>query len=127
MTSRPDDPQATAPAHDRTDVTVLTAGTLGIRGPLGTRATLVQFSSNFCAPCRAARGLLAWVAERKPGVRHVELEITQHLALGEALAVTQTPTFFLLGPDGAVLARQEDVPRLSTVRELLDRLAPAMG
>ncbi|MGC5617654.1 TlpA family protein disulfide reductase [Georgenia sp. Z1491] len=106
---------------------VLTAEELGIRGPLGGRATLVQFSSNFCAPCRSTRGLLAWVAGKEPGVRHVELEITRHLELGEALGVTRTPTFFLLDPDGAVLARQEDAPRLAGVRELLDRLVPARG
>ncbi|MGC5627029.1 TlpA family protein disulfide reductase [Georgenia sp. Z1344] len=105
--------------------TVLTAELLGIRGRLGTRATLLQFSSNFCAPCRSTRGLLSWVADREPGVRHVELEVTQHLDLGEALGVTQTPTFFLLGPDGAVLAREDDVPRLAKVRDLLERLVPA--
>ena len=36
---------------------------------LGERATLVQFSSAFCAPCRAARVVLSDVAATVPGVR----------------------------------------------------------
>lgn len=102
----------------------LTADTLGLDGPLGERATLLQISSGFCAPCRAARGLLARVAETTPGVRHVDVDVAHHTALAERLAITQTPTVLLLGPDGTVLARHEGVPRLAGVRELLDRLAP---
>src|SRR5699024_250745 len=41
----------------------LTADVLGLAGPLGERATLLQISSGFCAPCRAARGVLTRVAE----------------------------------------------------------------
>ena len=33
---------------------------------LGERATLLQFSSAFCAPCRATRRVLADVADRRP-------------------------------------------------------------
>lgn len=105
-------------------VTRLTAAEIGLTGALGQRATLLQMSSGFCAPCRAARGLLARVAETTPGVRHVDVDVAHHTALAERLAITQTPTVLLLGPDGTVLARHEGVPRLAGVRELLDRLAP---
>ncbi|MGO1174379.1 MAG: thioredoxin family protein [Actinomycetaceae bacterium] len=117
----------TAVARADADATVLGADELGLRHPLGERATLLQFSSNFCAPCRSTRGLLGWVAEHEPGVRHVELEVTRHLEIAERLGIELTPTFFVLDPDGVVLARQDDVPRLSAVRELLDRLVPAGG
>ena len=39
------------------DSAVLDAAALG--APLGSRATLVQFSADFCQPCRAARQVLA--------------------------------------------------------------------
>ncbi|HEX4657152.1 MAG TPA: thioredoxin, partial [Streptosporangiaceae bacterium] len=39
---------------------------------LGQRATLVQFSTAFCAPCRATRRILAEVAGMTDGVAHVE-------------------------------------------------------
>ena len=49
---------------------------------LGERATLLQFSSAFCAPCRATRRVLADVAEVVPGVAHVEVDAEHHLEPG---------------------------------------------
>src|SRR4051794_36544940 len=40
---------------------------------LGERFTLLQFSSAFCAPCRATRRILEEVAGTVPGVRHLEV------------------------------------------------------
>src|SRR4051794_13792548 len=45
----------------------------------GERATLLQFSSAHCAPCRALRRISAEVAEQLPGVRHVEVDAESHL------------------------------------------------
>src|SRR6187397_385991 len=42
-------------------------------GERGERATLLQFSSAFCAPCRATRRILADVSSTVPGVAHVEV------------------------------------------------------
>ncbi|MBD8063460.1 thioredoxin family protein [Oceanitalea stevensii] len=103
----------------------LTADALGLSGPLGERATLLQISSGFCAPCRAARGLLARVAETTPGVRHVDVDVAHDTELAARLEITQTPTVVVLDSDGTVVTRYEGVPRLAAVRELLDRLAPA--
>ena len=50
----------------------LTAAIIG--GDLGSRATLVQFSSAFCTPCRATRTLLENVAADLSDVRHVEFD-----------------------------------------------------
>ena len=69
--------------------------------PLGTRATLLQFSSSFCAPCRAARQLLADVADR--------------LDLVRLLDVRRTPTVFVLGPQGQITRRASGLPRRDDV------------
>src|SRR3954447_12446278 len=61
--------RASSPVSERSPV-VEHLGAAGLEP--GERATLVQFSSAFCAPCRTTRGLLADVAETVPGVRHVE-------------------------------------------------------
>src|SRR3954471_488938 len=45
----------------------------------GERATLLQFSSAFCAPCRATRTVLSDVASKVPGVKHVEVDAESHL------------------------------------------------
>lgn len=72
---------------------------------LGTEATFVQFSTDFCSPCRAtSRVLHALVADR-PGVVHAELDIDHHLALVRELSVLRAPTVVVLDPDGAEVAR----------------------
>ena len=83
--------------------------------PLGTRATLLQFSSSFCAPCRAARHLLADVAARDAGVAHVEIDVADRLDLVRLLDVRRTPTVFVLGPQGQVTRRASGLPRREDV------------
>jgi thiol-disulfide isomerase/thioredoxin len=73
--------------------------------PLGPRATLLQFSSEFCAPCRATRQILADVASGAEGVRHVEVDAGERMDLVRLLDVRRTPTVFVLGPDGRVARR----------------------
>jgi len=77
---------------------------------LGERATLVQFSSAFCAPCRTARVVLADVASREYGVRHVEVDAEQHLDLVRALDVRRTPTTLVLDAEGRELVRAAGAP-----------------
>jgi thiol-disulfide isomerase/thioredoxin len=83
--------------------------------PLGQRATLLQFSSTFCAPCRAARQLLADVADRTEGVAHIEVDVADRLDLVRKLDIRRTPTTFILGPDGRVTRRASGVPRRAEV------------
>ncbi|WP_320775570.1 thioredoxin family protein [Streptomyces sp. CRN 30] len=82
---------------------------------LGERATLVQFSSAFCAPCRATRRVLAEVAAMVPGVAHVEIDAERHLALVRALEVLGTPTVFVLDAHGRVVRRAAGQPRKADV------------
>ena len=83
--------------------------------PLGSRATLLQFSSSFCAPCRAARQLLADVAARNAGVAHVEIDVANRLDLVRLLNVRRTPTVFVLGPQGQITRRASGLPRRDDV------------
>jgi thiol-disulfide isomerase/thioredoxin len=93
--------------------------------PLGAGATLLQFSSAFCAPCRATRVILADVARRAPGVAHVEIDAESHLDLVRALGVLRTPTVFVLGADGAITARASGQPRKADVLGALGAALPA--
>lgn len=92
---------------------VLGEAQLGV--PLGERATLVQFSSAFCQPCRATRLLLADVVTDLPGVEHVEIDAEHHLDLVRHLEVRRTPTVFLLDGSGAIRKRATGLPRRSEV------------
>jgi thiol-disulfide isomerase/thioredoxin len=82
---------------------------------LGDRATLVQFSSAFCAPCRATRRVLAEVADAVPGVTHVEIDAESHLDLVRRLDVMRTPTTLVLDAAGRVTTRASGQPRKEQV------------
>lgn len=86
---------------------------LGAR--LGERATLVQFSSAFCAPCRATRRVLDEVAGLVPGVAHVEIDAEAHLDLVRRLGVVRTPTVLVLDASGRVVRRATGQPRKADV------------
>ncbi|MEW2251809.1 thioredoxin family protein [Streptomyces sp. NPDC058733] len=91
----------------------LTAEELG--GELGERATLVQFSSAFCAPCRATRRVLGEVSGLVPGVRHLEIDAEAHLELVRALDILKTPTVLVLDAEGRVVRRATGQPRKADV------------
>lgn len=106
------------------EVERMTAAEVG--GPLGERATLVQFSSAFCAPCRATKAVLSRVAEQVQGVAHYEIDAEAHLDLVRRLDVRRTPTTLLLDRDGVVRKRAAGQPRhadvVASLGEVLDQL-----
>ena len=83
--------------------------------PLGARATLVQFSTAFCQPCRATRRTLDEVAAMVDGVAHVEIDAESHLALVRRLKILRTPTVLVLDGEGRVLQRATGAPRKADV------------
>jgi thiol-disulfide isomerase/thioredoxin len=100
---------------------VLTAADL--RHDLGARATLVQFSSAFCAPCRATRQVLGEVAGMVDGVHHVEIDAESRLDLVRRLNIFATPTVLVLGPDGAIARKASGQPRRADVIAAIGQLA----
>lgn len=88
---------------------------------LGVRATLVQFSSAFCQPCRATRRTLAEVAAMVEGVAHVEIDAEAHLTLVRQLGITRTPTVLVLDREGEVVRRASGQPRTADVVAALGR------
>lgn len=89
---------------------------------LGERATLLQFSSAFCAPCRATRRVLGEVATVVPGVAHVEIDAEAHLDLVRRLHVARTPTTLELDADGAEVSRASGAPTRDAVLTTLGRV-----
>jgi len=103
--------------RDKSGTDVLTADELG--RPLGERATLIHFSSAFCAPCRATRTLLTDVAGRVDGVAVVEIDAESQLELVRRLDVMRTPTVLVLDPRGAIVRRASGLPRRDQVLSAL--------
>ena len=93
--------------------TALTAADLG--ASLGLRATLVQFSTEFCTYCGPTRELLAEVAAERPGVAVVEIDAADRMDLARRLRVMSTPTVLVLGPDGVIERRSSGQQRKSAL------------
>ena len=89
------------------------ASELGVT--LGERATLVQFSTAFCQPCRATRRVLGEVAELVDGVVAAEVDAEAHLDIVRQWKVMRTPTVFVLDPSGVVVQRASGQPRKADV------------
>ncbi len=89
---------------------------------LGERATLLQFSSAFCAPCRATRRILGEVAGLVPGVTHVEIDAEHHLELVRRVGVLRTPTTLILDAGGREVTRASGTPRRDEVLATLVRV-----
>ncbi len=91
---------------------------------LGERATLLQFSSAFCAPCRATRRVLADVAAVVPGVTHVEIDAEHHLDLVRRVGVLRTPTTLVLDHAGREVSRASGALRKEQVIAALAQAIP---
>ncbi|MER6412255.1 TlpA family protein disulfide reductase [Streptomyces humidus] len=97
-------------------------------GALGERATLVLFSSAFCAPCRATRRVLGEVAGMVPGVAHVEIDAEARLDLVRELGILRTPTVLVLDAEGRIVRRASGLPRKADVVAALgEAVSPAGG
>src|SRR5919109_3139650 len=90
-------------------------GAAELGAELGERATLVQFSSAFCAPCRATRRILGEVAVMVDGVAHIEIDAEQHLELVRRMGVIRTPTVFVLDAGGRIVRKATGQPRKADV------------
>ena len=90
----------------------------------GERATLLQFSSAFCAPCRATKRVLGDIAAVVPGVHHVEVDAESHLDVVRRLGILKTPTTLVLDARGVVTKRAAGQPDKAAV---LAALGQAVG
>lgn len=89
---------------------------------LGSRATLVQFSTEMCARCPQVRRLLGAYAAEHEGLRHVEVDLTHRPDLSTRYKVLQTPTTFVVDGSGAVRARFHGVPHRHALTDALATL-----
>jgi thiol-disulfide isomerase/thioredoxin len=94
---------------------------VGVDG-FGGRATLLQFSTEFCAPCRSTARVLDDVAADVDGVTHTEVDLTDRPELATRFGILQTPTTLVLDATGAVRARIGGAARPDDVRLTLHRI-----
>lgn len=102
-------------AVDASTPDLFAAEITAVGGTPGSRATLVQFSSSFCSPCRATRRVLTEVAGLVAGVAYVEIDAETHLDLVRRHNILRTPTTLVLAADGHVVVRSTGQPRKADV------------
>jgi thiol-disulfide isomerase/thioredoxin len=90
---------------------------------LGGRATLLQLSTEVCAPCRATARVLDELSDSD--VRHIEVDIADRPDLVSRFNVLQTPTTFILDREGTVRARIGGAVRRDLVIAELDKVLAA--
>jgi thiol-disulfide isomerase/thioredoxin len=93
--------------------------------PRDGRATLLQFSTQVCAPCVPTRRVLGQIADSTDGVNHVDLDLTHRPDLAARFNVLQTPTTLILDRAGNIRARIGGAPRQADVRAALDSILAA--
>jgi len=103
----------------------LVISAVDVAGSLGSSATLLQFSSEVCAPCVATHRVLTDIAGGTTGVAHVEIDVTERPDLVSRFNILQTPTTLVLDHHGAVRARIGGAARPDMVRAELARIAAA--
>ncbi|HSP51260.1 MAG TPA: thioredoxin family protein [Cryobacterium sp.] len=101
----------------------LTPADVGSRVAFGAKATLVQFSTSHCARCPGTQVLLAGLARSRPGVVHVDVDLTHRRDLANRFGILQTPTTLILDGTGQVRARIGGVPSRAGVLRQLDDLS----
>ena len=97
----------------KSDKGLITQTMIGV--DLGSRATLVQFSSAFCSPCRATRMLLEDVTENMGDVVYVEVDAETNLELVRTLDIRSTPTTLFLDRTGHEVGRAMGAPKRDQV------------
>jgi len=93
-----------------------------IGSQLGESATVLQFSSAFCSPCRQTRSTLSSVIVHYPKIKHVEVDAESNLALVRRLDIRQTPTTLFLNSAGKEIARAVGAPKRDQVINALERI-----
>ncbi|MGY1806692.1 thioredoxin family protein [Blastococcus sp. SYSU D00669] len=92
---------------------------LGVR-PQDADLTVVQFSTAFCAPCRATRARVQQLQATRPGLAYVHVDAESHLDEVRELDVRRTPTLLYLRRDGSLVGRSSGAPAPAELTALVD-------
>jgi thiol-disulfide isomerase/thioredoxin len=88
----------------------------------GKRATMLMFSTDYCGQCPGVRRHLAQLEYRHGQVAFIEVDISDRLDLAAHFSINQTPTVFILDPEGHIKFRVSGVPKPGVIQQELDRL-----
>ena len=86
------------------------------------QVTFLQFSSEFCQPCRVTTRVLDEVTDSFPAICHIELDVAEHLDLVKTYGVMRTPTTLIIDKEGTVHFRAVGVPKRADLTNAVSAL-----
>lgn len=88
----------------------------------GKKATLVQFSTEYCGQCPGVRRQLLELEQQHSDLLYLDVDITDRLNLAAHFSVSQTPTVFVLDPRGEIKSKISGIPRPGVIQSELRKL-----
>lgn len=88
----------------------------------GNLGTVIQFSTQFCSRCPGTARLLTAESQKRSGIKHIEIDLTNRIDLAKEFNVLQTPTTLILDKDGRVRSRIVGPPTATDFHNQLDRI-----
>jgi thiol-disulfide isomerase/thioredoxin len=80
-------------------------------GKYGSRLTILQFSTTFCAECRTAKAIIKAVVKNSKDITYVEVDAESNLDLVRRADIRSTPTTIFLDSQGFEIARAKGAPK----------------
>jgi thiol-disulfide isomerase/thioredoxin len=77
---------------------------------LGSRVTIMQFSSAFCSPCKATAAIITNLVKDMDDVRFVQIKSEENLKLVEKYDIKSTPTVIFFNGHGMEVGRAMGTP-----------------
>ena len=77
---------------------------------LGSRVTIVQFSSAFCSPCKATAAIIKNLVKDLDDVVYVQIQSEQNIPLIEKFDIRTTPTVIFFNGMGMEVGRAMGTP-----------------
>lgn len=95
------------------------AAELSAAGLAGTGPLVLHFSAEWCGPCAQVRPLVEQVCTELGGVRHLEVDVSEHPALVRRCGVLSLPTVLIFDDQLTAHARVSGVPLAADLRNAL--------
>jgi thiol-disulfide isomerase/thioredoxin len=92
-------------------------------GSLGQRATLIQFSTQFCSTCPATKKILNQIASDDLTIEFIEIDAEQNIELAKKLSILSTPTILITDHSGEELARITGKPSKKVIEGYLNSIS----
>jgi thiol-disulfide isomerase/thioredoxin len=77
---------------------------------LGSRVTIIQFSSAFCSPCKATAQIISTLIRDMDDVKFVQIKSEENLKLVEKFDIKSTPTVIFFNSHAMEVGRAVGIP-----------------